>query len=416
MSLKKSLLPFIKVGSAVFQGLSFLFIFIFLMMFFEYMGTAPVIAQNSEEINEGDKDILVFSYELQEYSYTLEELGLGKMKGFDEYGLRYMLYCENPAKLSYRLYVLSQKIYKPARDASIEVDDEGKPHIIPEQQGVEMDLSSLIVMLGNPGPYQERIAVPVFVIEPRVTKEELEFRLPEVLWAQYTTTLADIPDRTENVRIASEKFNGLVIAPGQVISFNEIVGPRDQEGGFREAKIIVAGRFEEGMGGGVCQVSSTLYNALLLGGVEIVERHPHTVRIAYVPVGRDATVVFDQKDLKFRNNSEGYLMIKAGLEGLKLTFSLYGTEKKPYDLVEVNSKIVKTIPYAKVVVGNESLKPGEQKTVQKGQLGYWSETYRRIVTGEGTSIELVSKDRYSPISAIIAVKKPDEAISQEGSG
>lgn len=142
--------------------------------------------------------------------------------------------------------------------------------------------------------------------------------------AQYSTYFdSSQVNRTENIRLAAKALDGKLLAPGERFSFNESVGERTAEAGYKVAMIIVGKEFVPGLGGGVCQVSSTLYNAVSLAGLEILERHAHSLEITYVPYGQDATVAYGVLDFKFRNNTEDDLLIRSSVEGGTLTFQLY---------------------------------------------------------------------------------------------
>lgn len=254
------------------------------------------------------------------YEYTLQELGLALNFAGD------VLKCEDPGLLSYRLFCLSRQVEVVPSEARFSLNENKELQIEPEKWGRKLDLAGLITQLGNPGPYRETYPLPFLEVRPSVTAAELQKQYPQRLWAEYSTILVNIPDRTENVRLAAARLEGLLIEPGEEVSFNDTVGPRDAERGYRTAQIIVEGRFIDGLGGGVCQVSSTLYNVLLSAGLEIRERHPHSLTIAYVPKGRDATVVYGVKDLVFANNTETVLLLKTAVEGLRLTIGLYGAD------------------------------------------------------------------------------------------
>ena len=145
--------------------------------------------------------------------------------------------------------------------------------------------------------------------------------------AQYSTRFdTSLVNRTENIRLAAKTLDGKQLAPGERFSFNESVGRRTAEAGYKEAMIIVGDKFTPGLGGGVCQVSSNLYNAVFLAGLEILERHHHTLPVDYVPPGRDATVSFPFLDFKFRNITNTYLLIRSFVEGNTLTFQLFGKQ------------------------------------------------------------------------------------------
>ena len=136
--------------------------------------------------------------------------------------------------------------------------------------------------------------------------------LGEKTISSYYTTLIDRSvNRTINVTLSCQAIDGLILQPGQVFSFNETSGPRTQERGYQVAPIFVGKKVVPGRGGGVCQTSSTLYNSVLEAGLEVVERHPHSLPVAYVAAGRDATVSWEGADLKFRNNLDVPIKILA---------------------------------------------------------------------------------------------------------
>jgi len=205
------------------------------------------------------------------------------------------------------------------------------------------------------------------------------------------------------VRTAAAALDGLIIKPGETVSFNTAVGPRIPERGYRQAKIIAGGKFENGLGGGVCQVSSTLYNALLLAGLEILERSNHSLAIAYVPLGRDATVVYGQKDLVFRNATDRYLLVRSGLEGLKLKIAIWGGGKNPFENIALTSRIIKTYAPAVIKVPDASAPQEESRVVQRGQPGYLVETVRMYTSGGQEITEVQSYDFYETIPEILAI-------------
>lgn len=140
------------------------------------------------------------------------------------------------------------------------------------------------------------------------------------LWDDYTviggyfTRLNNSPpNRNTNIILACDSINGTIIRPGNIFSFNQVVGPRHRERGYLSASIFVERRVVPGIGGGICQVSSTIYNSALITSLEIVERHPHTLAVNYVPAGYDATVLWGGADFKFRNNRDTDLKVLAAV-------------------------------------------------------------------------------------------------------
>lgn len=132
--------------------------------------------------------------------------------------------------------------------------------------------------------------------------KEISGNFKEEILADYITKLTADINRNNNISLACKAINGIVVYPNKIFSFNQTVGPRTKEKGYKVATIFVNGRKKKGTGGGVCQVSSTLYNAVLNAKLTVVERHPHSLPVAYVPKGKDATVSYDTKDFKFKNN------------------------------------------------------------------------------------------------------------------
>lgn len=356
-----------------------------------------------QEFN-NSKQKIIFEYGELTFEYSLQELGLNRIGKCEATNLSGdLIICKDPALLSYKLYCLARKVEKLPVDAGMFINESGNIEIMPGQEGYTLDLASLITELGNTGIYRERYQLPIKKLLPNITAGHLEERMPDTLWAQYSTMLADIPDRTENIRIASLELDCLLIKPNEEVSFNEIVGPRDSDRGYREAKIIIDGNYESGLGGGICQVSSTLYNTLLSAGLKIKERHNHSVQISYVPLGQDATVVYGYKDLVFLNNTDSFLLLRTSLEGLKLTISLFGSSIRTAEQIDIYTKIIKKISFADIKIIDESLEPGTKKLIKSGQNGYLTETYRRYSTTNGSIEELISRDYYKAQSSKTAV-------------
>lgn len=359
---------------------------------------------------EGEKERIILTYGSDKFEYTLDELSLELLDESLETGFsdRRFMYCLDHSVLRRQLFQLSEKIRKEAKEACLYVDASGVVQVTTEQEGRELDMASLLTILGQPGFYQEYIELPVKRVYPRVTAEELKGKMPQHLWSQYSTVLVNIPERTENVGVACNSLDGLLIAPGEEVSFNKVVGPRTLERGYRVAKVIAAGRFEPGLGGGVCQVSSTLYNTVLLAGLEIRERHNHSIFVSYVPLGQDATVLYGHKDFIFRNNTEDYLLLRTKLQGLRLTISLFGSNEKPYSKVSVENKVIKVFMPSEIIVSDSVLPGKKQIIIEKGQKGYLVETYRLISREDYEKRELLSRDYYASVSALVTAAGAEE--------
>lgn len=206
-------------------------------------------------------------------------------------------------------------------------------------------------------------------------------------------------DRTANIRLAGEKINGTVVGAGEIFSFNEVVGERTAENGFRQAKIIEDGQFVMGYGGGVCQVSTTLYNAALLSGLEITEYHPHSLQVSYVSPSRDAMVSGNYFDLKFRNNRLTPIYVRVNGTLNSVTCTVYGpSDGYTYSFV---SKVTEVLPRPDAVTCE-----GDEDRVIYGRDGTASEGYL-VKEADGVRTEtLIRSDRYSAVADRIEKKRP----------
>ncbi len=160
--------------------------------------------------------------------------------------------------------------------------------------------------------------------------------------SQFSTQCTDNPDRENNIALALGKFNGLRVNAGEQVSFNQIVGKRTAAQGFREAKIIVNGEYVDGIGGGVCQVSTTIFNAAVQAGLQITESHHHSLRSSYVPLGHDA-MVSGNADLRFVNNTGAPIYFETKFQNHRLTVTIYGRDKGPNISYRLSTDVVKTL-------------------------------------------------------------------------
>ncbi|WP_408954492.1 VanW family protein [Natroniella sp. ANB-PHB2] len=226
-----------------------------------------------------------------------------------------------PHEVKELLLDYSQELILYPVDASLEQDS---GEIIPEVFGQILDITATKeeILEAEEGEYLESV---VERIKPYIKKEELEKITEEI--GVYTTRVTGSESRMENIKLATKLINNQLLLPKEVFSFNEIVGPRTKEKGFKEAPQIVDGRFVPGVGGGICQVSSTLYNALKQEELEVIERYTHSRDVNYVPEGKDATVAWDYFDFKFKNNFEQPIIVKASSGGGYLTVRILGYQE-----------------------------------------------------------------------------------------
>jgi vancomycin resistance protein YoaR len=205
----------------------------------------------------------------------------------------------------------------------------------------------------------------------------------------------DDEGRNVNLAIAAKKIDGLIIPPGGKFSFNKVVGPRTRKYGFENAGVISRGKVIPGLGGGICQVSTTLYRTTLKAGLKIDERHNHSIYdgIEYADRGLDAAVAWGYKDFKFSNNLDVPILISASSGKGSVEVSLYA-EKQPFESVVLQTRNEQKHPFKTQKKRNSKLKKGEVKVVHPGVTGYTIETYRIITQNGKTREERMSKDRY----------------------
>lgn len=308
----------------------------------------------------------------------------------------------NEEKFNEILGQWAKNIDRPAKNASLSLDT-GK--IIPEQIGRHMDIeTNKEQMLRGLQDRNTQIHLIVQEVPPHISTLDIEKSGVKDLLGIYTTYFnsKDI-NRSSNIRLAVERINGTLLQPGEVFSYNEIVGPRDVQHGFKEALEIVDGEFVPGIGGGVCQVSSTLYNAVLYAGLKIMERTNHSKPLSYVPVGRDATVAYGYLDFEFANNTAVPVLILAEVQGSQLKMGVFGKEVSG-EAVKIVVSDQKEIPPGITKREDPTMYVGETKVEQPGLPGYEA-TVSRIWTLNGKEIrrEFLSKDTYLPTNTVVRV-------------
>ncbi len=230
----------------------------------------------------------------------------------------------------------SPGLVRKPRDASIAIVD-GAPKITPAKQGVALDDTAVshavLPVLAEEDPAARKAAVDVVVAEPEVSTQQIEaLGITEVI-ADFSVPAHGPWGRTENIRVAAQRVNGTVLAPGETFSLNHTVGERTTANGFHTAPVIEDGRLVAGLGGGVSQVATTLFNGMFFAGLEDVEHHPHSIYFSRYPEGREATVAWGAKDLRFRNDSEHGVLIQLYLADGQLRTTFWGT--KTWDIESV---------------------------------------------------------------------------------
>lgn len=207
------------------------------------------------------------------------------------------------------------------------------------------------------------------------------------------------PSQVHNVILSAQRINGMVLQPGQVFSFVRQVGPWTADMGYAKAPVSYDGELIRSWGGGVCQTSTTLYNAAILAGLQIVERHRHYWPARYAPLGRDAAVAYMDIDLKFKNTLPAPVRVVCHVKGDKLVVSMLSVHKPDYK-VEVESQVRKVVRQGHVVLSGGDAQGGRMKLVNKGHPGFQVATYRRFIGPDASRRELLSQDSYPVMNRV----------------
>jgi len=262
------------------------------------------------------------------------------------------------------------EVHKDAKDAYYTTN----PYAVyPSENGVDFKISleEAKKKLAN---LDKECKIPLKTIYPKVTTNSIGKKAFPNLLASFSTNYVNNPSRTTNLKLAAKKINGTVLLPGETFSYNKVVGERTIAAGYKNAAIYQNGEVVDGLGGGICQISTTLFNAALFANLDIVELHNHQFVPSYVGAGRDATVVYGSKDFKFKNSRKFAIKIECSVSGGVAKFKIYGVKEEPEYDVKVNASIIsQSSTYTKSVTYRTLSLNG--KTVSKEKI--YTCTYKR---------------------------------------
>ncbi|MFC5401704.1 VanW family protein [Cohnella soli] len=248
--------------------------------------------------------------------------------------------------------------------------------------------------------------------QPEITLSMLKDDGLERKTAEFTTSFSTSGEgRSHNVTAAAKALNDTLLAPGEVFEYGKIVAKAEKEYGYKEAPVISKGKLTPGIGGGICQVSSTLYNAALLVGLDIVERRNHSLVVHYLPKGLDATFADGFVNFKFRNSTGKQLLIRTVVKDKTITVKLFGTmpDNTAY---RAESEVLQVIPPKTVYVADAKIAAGKESVLQKGEAGYVVQSYLiKSVDGTITDRRKLSKDTYRTQDRMIAVNPADARLA-----
>ena len=292
---------------------------------------------------------------------------------------------------------IHEEVYKEAQNAYYEKEPFA---IYPEVEGIDFDVETAKELLQEE---KEEYVIPLVITKPQITLSQIGTEAFPNQLSTFTTRY-DVSDvgRSTNLSVACQKLNGTVILPGETFSYNQTLGPRTIAAGYRTGKMYSGGQVVDSIGGGICQISSTLYNSVLMANLEIVERKNHQFVTAYVPAGRDATVAYGVIDFKFKNTRKYPIRLSASAKNGIATVSIYGIKEDNEYTFTFSTKTIASIPFTTQYQEDASLPAGTENVKQKGVNGLKTETYiNKILDGKVISTTLLSRDTYDAMTRIV---------------
>jgi len=263
---------------------------------------------------------------------------------------------------------VAKRVYRIPQNARLVALEEGFKKV-EEKPGTELDLAASTASVTEriPDSGDEAVVLSLKEAKPNVTLADLEGIDEEI--ARFRTSHSSGGNRASNIRLACTKMNGVVLKPGDVFSYNKVIGRREREDGYRVAPVISDGRLQPGMAGGVCQTSSTLYNAVLLADLKVLKRSHHTFPVRYLAAGRDATVAWGSIDLQFQNSTDGPIALMADGSRGQVLVRIFGRKDA-----------------------------GKSVQVTSSRSGLHATVWRTVKQdGKVVRRELVSRDHYKPV-------------------
>ena len=307
-----------------------------------------------------------------------------------------------------RLY--EEFCYEPV-NARYAVDENGRTIVIESSDGRDIDLDEIKESYRT-GDWTHR-NFRGFAVKPEIDTEDIDNDLfRDVLGTKTTTYDTSEYARAHNIELAANSIDGCIILPGYKFSFNNIVGERTEERGYQDALIYINDGIEPGLGGGICQVSSTLYNASLEACLKQDMRECHQFTVFYVDLGMDATVAWGNIDYIFVNNTDHPIKIQSTAKNGKLTMSIMGTADYETREVSFRYKVLETYDSFEIVTLDERLAPGTKNVTSHGRPGYKVDTYRTVIKdGVKYAEEWVATSIYDPLDTKVVEGPPRETTA-----
>lgn len=371
---------------------------------------------------------IILHWENKEFSFQFEQLGnwldiVAVPIEKKETGLMAKVLAEeylfvpqvflNPEKIKVDIGKISQQINKEPKDAKLTMSGGRATVFVSSQEGYQLDqektLTLILEILANRwqvaglsteenGSIQAaKISLPIEVKKPTISNETVNDLGIKELIGKGTTNFSKSPkNRIHNIKVGAAIFNGSLIKPGETFSALKVLGEVSAAQGFLPELVIKEDRTEPEIGGGLCQVSTTLFRAALNSGLPIMERTNHKYRVSYYepPVGMDATIYIPSPDLKFTNNTPGYILIQSYVSGNYLTFEFYGTnDGRKIEISEPELYDI-TSPGEPLYIDDPSLAAGQTKRLERAHNGAKAHFYYKVTRGNEVLLEKTFYSKY----------------------
>jgi vancomycin resistance protein YoaR len=278
---------------------------------------------------------------------------------------------------------LARAIGRPAVDATFAVDG-SQVQLVPGRSGTVLDVvhSAPAVLAAAERTTGRTARLVVASVAPKRTTADARAMGITGLVGSYETIYGGVPNRIHNVQLVSHLIDGTYIAPGATFSFNQTTGDRSAAKGFLEAPVIIDGEVQTGLGGGVCQVSTTVFNAAFVAGLPITDRTNHALYISHYPLGRDATVDYPDVDLKFVNDTSHWMLLRTFVGSYSLVVSLYGAPQHRRVVTQTAPLKLVANPTVKRKL-DRSLAPGQVVVEDEGEAAYSTSVQREVYASNG---------------------------------
>lgn len=302
-------------------------------------------------------------------------------------------------KAKTRIELLTKGVVREPQDARFSASGE-RVVIIPSREGISINYEKAVEDFNKVAEkkqtFERELLLTSTTMAPKLTTEKAQSMGIKEKIKSFTTTYNSLArSRVSNIHLLTRSLDGTILAPGETFSFNKTIGPRTASKGYKEAPVILNGKLVPGLGGGVCQVATTVFNAVFFAGLPVNERRNHSFYISKYPTGRDASVSWPSIDLKFKNDTGAHLLIKGSLSSNSVTITLYGTD--PERTVKYNTTGFSGITAFPIErVASTELEQGVENIVDVGETGKQVSVYRTVTKGDKILFKDTFTSRYRP--------------------